>query len=533
MTRILMLAAEHGGLPGGKIGGIGDVIEQLPPALVSAGVDCDVVLPSYGVYQKGKLAKHVADARVEFAGSQQLVGLYQLDDQSGAGCWVVDHPLFSSPPGQIYHHDPDDQPFATDANIYALFCASVVQLLLDKAFPVPDVIHLHDWHAATFAVLARANRLLAPTKLVYSIHNLALQGVRPLRGHPSSLLSWFPKLAIDLESLRDPTYSDCYNPTRAAIGLVDKVHVVSPTYAREVLESSEPELGLHGGEGLEFDLQIRSDEDDLVGILNGCAYSQELAPGESTTSIEELAEQRSVLQRSIRQTLSGWIGEHDSLRSSDYLARESLENIGKTLAGCFLLTSVGRITPQKVGLLLHRRDEARETLLDRLLDMLDDRGALVMLGTGDAALERQLVEHAARHTNFLFLRGYSDSIADTLYRAGDLFLMPSLFEPCGISQLLAMRAGQPCLVHATGGLKDTVRDGIDGFQFDGEDLDEKSRNCELALKRALKTHAAVKDFKDMRSNAEANRFTWEQTAKLYSERLYAPGVSRKVSGSLA
>ena len=499
--------------------------------MLSTGVDCDVVLPSYGVYQKDALAKHVTDARVAFAGSQQLVGLYRLDDQGGVGCWVVDHPLFSSPPGQIYHHDPDDQPFATDANIYALFCASVVQLLVDKAFPVPDVVHLHDWHAATFAVLARSHRQLATTKLVYSIHNLALQGVRPLSGHPSSLLSWFPKLTMDLKSLRDPTYPDCYNPTRAAIGLVDKVHVVSPTYAREVLESSEPELGLHGGEGLEFDLQIRSDEDDLVGILNGCAYSQELESSETTNSAEERVVQRSILLRSMKQTLALWIGEHDALRSSDYLARESLASLDKTLAGCFLLTSVGRITPQKVGLLLHKRDGSRETLLDRLLDVLEDRGALVMLGTGDVALERQLVEHAARHTNFLFLQGYSDSIADTLYRAGDLFLMPSLFEPCGISQLLAMRSGQPCLVHATGGLKDTVRDNVDGFQFDGEDLDEKSRNCELTLRRALDVQGTGKDFQEMRLNAQANRFTWEQTAKLYSERLYKRDASRKAAAS--
>jgi len=229
------------------------------------------------------------------------------------------------------------------------------------------------------------------------------------------------------------------------------------------------------------------------------------------------------------QTLSLllWIGQHDAMRASDFLARETLSLLGQTLASRFLLTSVGRITDQKVGLLLHKREGSSDTLLDNLLKALSDRGCFVMLGAGDERLERQLVEHAARHSNFVFLRGYSDALADMLYRAGDLFVMPSLFEPCGISQLLAMRSGQPCLVHATGGLKDTVEDNVDGFCFEGADLDEKAANCELALARAVELKSAPRSYREMRTQAREKRLSWFMTAKQYIKELYAPAPSRR------
>ena len=525
---ILMLAAEHGGLTGGKVGGIGDVIEQLPPALVAAGARVDVLLPSYGVYHLNEGAKEVASARVEFAGSIQRVALYQLPEQNGAGCWVVHHPVFSAPAGQIYHHDPADQPFATDANIYALYCAAATQLLADGKWLKPTIVHMHDWHAGTFAVLARNNKKLATLKLVYTIHNLALQGTRPLKGHPSSLSSWFPDLDATQEYLLDPTYSDCYNPTHAALKLADKIHVVSPSYASEVLESNDLELGLHGGEGLEFVLQPRAEEGDLVGLLNGCVYPDELMLSEPAfADAESFAHERTALMQTMQRTLASWIGQHDAMRASDFLARETLAALGPNLASRFLLTSVGRITHQKVGLLLHKSAGSNDTLLDRLLQALSEKGCFVMLGAGDEHLERQLVEHAARHQNFVFLRGYSDALADTLYRSGDLFVMPSLFEPCGISQLLAMRCGQPCLVHATGGLKDTVENDVDGFCFEGADLDEKAENCAAALDAALELRDNPRGYREMRTQAREKRVSWRQAAKQYIEKLYVSEPSRR------
>lgn len=527
-----MLAAEHGGLPGGKVGGIGDVIAELPPALVAAGITVNVLLPAYGVYHKLPGSRLAASADVEFAGTLQRVELYELpaeDTFGGATCWVIHHSVFGTPPGQIYHHDSADSPFATDANIYALFCAAAVELLAQDALPSSDVVHLHDWHAATFALLCRnhsgvAKKRLRALKLVFTVHNLALQGVRPLSGHPSSLAAWFPKLALDplLDAIADPRYSDCYNAMRTGILLSDRVHVVSPSYAREVLEPNGLDVGRHGGEGLEMDLAKRAAEGNLFGILNGCDYGD-------TAVDRPLSDLRQELLTSVRVQLGQWISENEHLRSSDYLADKALERCGARLAApageCFLVTSVGRVTQQKVGLLLAKTNpgensHAKGTLLDVLLHKLGERGLLILLGSGDHELEQELIEHATRHDNFLFLRGFSDELAELLYRSGDLFLMPSLFEPCGISQLLAMRAGQPCLVNAVGGLRDTVTSST-GFVFSGDSLAEKTASASAEFDSALLARTDEALWNERRALAAASRFSWPAAAEHYLRDLYS------------
>jgi hypothetical protein len=148
-------------------------------------------------------------------------------------------------------------------------------------------------------------------------------------------------------------------------------------------------------------------------------------------------------------------------------------------------------------------------------------GVYLLLGSGDPAYERFLTTVSARYDNFVFLRGYSDELSQALYGAGDLFLMPSSFEPCGISQMLAMRAGQPCLVHHVGGLKDTVRDGVNGFAFTGANLEEQVERLKAACGAALavrrnepKRWAAIRD-------AAANaRFSWQDSIDQYLDCLY-------------
>lgn len=539
-----MIAAEHGGLPSGKVGGVGDVIAELPPALVGAGLTVSVLVPSYGVYHNLSGSRLVGKAEVAFAGSEQRVELYELpalDTLGGASCWVIHHPVFGTPPGQIYHHDSAESPFATDANIYALFCAGALELLAQEALATPDVIHLHDWHAATFALLCRndarvESKALTQIPIVYTVHNLALQGVRPLRGHPSSLEAWFPHLTLPVETVCDPRYTDCYNPMRAGIVLADRVHVVSPTYAQEVLLPNAPELSRHGGEGLEQDLARRAAQGELFGILNGCDYPDEkTSKGSADASVidqlPQLREARAKLIDDMQRQLAVWFGQHEQLRSSDYLASKTLDAVAGRLAGepkdCFLVTSVGRMTAQKVGLLLSRARAVTgqitplpdTTLLDNLLLQLGDRGLLVMLGSGDAALEAKMVEHAARHTNFVFLRGFSETLAEHLYRSGDLFLMPSLFEPCGISQLLAMREGQPCLVHAVGGLCDTVTEDT-GFVFDGDDEATKVQAASTSFAAALAERVDEERWAKRRTLAAANRFSWSAAAVSYQRDLY-------------
>ncbi|MGB5325188.1 MAG: glycosyltransferase [Pseudomonadales bacterium] len=187
-----------------------------------------------------------------------------------------------------------------------------------------------------------------------------------------------------------------------------------------------------------------------------------------------------------------------------------------------LVTSIGRLTAQKMQLLQHAMSDGRSAL-DHLLERLGDAGILILLGSGDPVYEAFLRKCAARARNLVYLQGYSDTLVDDLYASGDLFLMPSLYEPCGISQMLAMRAGQPCLVHSVGGLADTVQDAKNGFAFSGADIADSAA---AMLDRfdavvQLRSNEAAK-WKKIASAAQKSRFTWESAAESYLDLLYAP-----------
>lgn len=144
-----------------------------------------------------------------------------------------------------------------------------------------------------------------------------------------------------------------------------------------------------------------------------------------------------------------------------------------------------------------------------------------MLGSGEKQLEDRFAEIARKTENFLYLRGYVDSLSGPLYAIADLFLMPSSFEPCGISQMLSMRDGRPCVVHAVGGLKDTVEHGITGFVFDGVSPQEQAENfvhCVIDAISLKQTNPS--EWSNICSNAAAQRFSWPLAAKRYLETLY-------------
>jgi starch synthase len=185
-----------------------------------------------------------------------------------------------------------------------------------------------------------------------------------------------------------------------------------------------------------------------------------------------------------------------------------------------LLTSVGRVSDQKMLLLRQRLDDGRFAL-DALLDTLGSKGCFVMVGNGDLMLEQFLYAASKRHPNFVFLQGFFAELGQRLYENGDLFVMPSSFEPCGISQMVAMRHGQPCLVHAVGGLKDTVQDGLSGFVFEGKDLAEQAEAMIATLARALEVLTEQPaTVKAMRRSAASQRFTWQAVVPAYLAQLY-------------
>ena len=308
--KILMVAAENDALPRGKVGGIGDVVRDIPLALAKIGQELDVVMPGYGSFSKLAGAQHIITLEVMFAWQLQSVDIFKVSLEksqfnsaktvpNNVTQWVIEHPLFAiGGIGKIYCDDPDNRPFASDASKFALFSAAVAKAVISNVFGHVDILHLHDWHTAMVSVLRAYDpeyQALKAIKTVYTIHNLALQGIRPIEGDDSSLRSWFPALSFDHNQINDPRYPHCFNPMRSGINLSDKVHAVSPTYAQEILLASNVEQGYFGGEGLENDLRVAADSGRLHGILNGCEYPDKVKAGLSLDDLIALSE-REVLK---------------------------------------------------------------------------------------------------------------------------------------------------------------------------------------------------------------------------------------------
>ncbi|WP_445945732.1 glycogen synthase [Shewanella sp.] len=574
MKQVLMVAAENGAFKGAKVGGMADVIRDLPQALLSQDVRVHVAMPSYGFLAAQEHGEKLNAFSLEFAGGQQQVSVYRVNAASkevGEGrskvnqtkTYLFDHPLFNDG-GQIYSHGDASRPFAADASKFAFFSLCVAKALVLEIIPRPDVLHLHDWHAGTLALLRHYVNEFSSLKslpCVYSIHNLGIQGLRPLSGDQSSLFHWFSHYGDEikqqgLSEVIDPTHSQCYNPMRAGIVLSDKVHLVSPSYAKEVLLPSAPEKGSYCGEGLEQDLQLKQQNGQVFGILNGCFYdeNQDLAP----TPWVEQAE----------ATLLSWQGlgqhqvDHQYVRSVDQIALQRINRLlfsshhsdstnqtnrtnrtnstndtistkgtDKRADSRFLLTSVGRLTDQKVLILrqtiLSQTTDKTVTVLEAILQCLkrhQPNGLFVMLGSGDVKISQEFQMIASRYANFIFLNGYDEPLANTLYRQGHLFLMPSSFEPCGISQMLAMAQGQPCLVHSVGGLKDTVQHGVTGWHFSGDDLKAQGEQLIMALDTLLDSCQqegyGSQAWKRVCANAKEQRFDWPKVAEQYCQSLY-------------
>jgi len=412
---------------GGKVGGIGDVLRDVPPALAALGHRVSIIMPAYGALHLQEQTRKLTLVKTRFEERSEALEVYQpASPAKGVDLFLLEHPLFSlGGTGKIYCDDPADSPFASDARKFALFCRASTALLFSDLIDPPDVIHMHDWHTAFFAVLRKFDpdcQALAKSRLVYSIHNLAIQGIRPLKGNISSLASWYPDLDIDSEEVVDPRWPNCINPMAAAIRLSDAVHTVSPSYAKDIVKSSRIDTdGFYGGEGLEGILQQASAEKRLFGILNGCDY--EVEHQESLSS--------SALIDSIQLSISDWISESPLMQSADYQADQRLQqwqsdkqagNQTPADSPQHIITSIGRLTEQKVRLYTSELDNGRNTL-DQLLTVLGERGIFIMIGSGDPEYEAFFTRMAARYNNFLFLNHYAERLSRQLYASGDLFMM--------------------------------------------------------------------------------------------------------------
>lgn len=510
--KVVFIAAENGALPGGKVGGVADVVRDLPAALAEEGWAPTVVTPSYGILHKLPGSKQLATVLTNFGDDRHEVVIWQVPGSfDTVRNLVFDHELFEhSGAGVIYASDEPKRPYATDANKFAFFCAAVATWINDSA-ELPDLVHLHDWHSAFYCLLQRYSGdhcRLQDVRTVFTIHNASYQGTRPLRGDDSSLESWFPALKYEQKNVRDPAHPECLNPMAAAIRLADQVSTVSPTYAVEICTPSNADTGFVGGEGLEDLLQAAARKGRIAGVLNGCYYDDLATSNPDWKDFVGAMLQQVSLWRSEQPSNEAHVIAEDRLR--DLSAQKPRQ----------VLVSVGRLVAQKATLFVAPAAGGKPAL-QQIADDLDEDSLLIVLGSGEAQYEDAILAIAKQSDNIIFLQGYSENLADPLYEIGDLFLMPSSFEPCGISQLLAMRAGQPCVVHGVGGLMDTVEAGLTGFIFSGENLVQQANGFVAATKHALQLRESdPEQWQAICDNASSQRFDWSSSAKATIRYLY-------------
>ncbi len=509
MNSFLFVAAENDAIPECKAGGMGDVVRDVPRQISKRGDKVQVVVPSYSrLHQNGVFRANIKFHLRDTIYEAELYEVAPKKEYDNITHFVIHHPeIEEGGIAHIYHDDPTE-PFYTDAIKYFIFCTAVAEAIQMGAFGKLDIVHMHDWHSSPLLFLKTYHPVykgLKKMRYVFSIHNLAIQGIRPFHDNYSSVGNWFPDVELPYKELRDPRYHDCINLMAVGIRLADAVHTVSPSYKEDVLLASRrPEFV--GGEGLEKDLLKANNEGRLFGILNASNYDN--------IRVAETG----FLYRNTVKALFVWLQDESKKYKADFLAHTG-EKIMKYVDEHpkFIVSSVARLTEQKFYF-FKRSPEAFEKMLKRL-DKID--GIFMLLGTGDPDYEELFRNMSYKHKNFIFTNGQSEDLIDSIYLESDLYFMPSLFEPCGISQMLAMRNGNPCLVHHTGGLKDTVEHLKTGFAFSGKTYEAQIKNMIKNFDQALTIWEKDKPrWKKIQANAKKMRFTWEKSLDEYYKYLY-------------
>jgi len=482
--KILLAASECA--PLAKSGGLGDVVAGLAKELKNAGHDARIVLPLYRSINREKYGiTFKAPACVHLGGLESWVGVFTCELDGLVPVWLVEHEDFFGR-GGIY--DENNQEYGDNAYRYALFSKACLQLCKDFDW-IPDVIHVHDWSTAPItAYLKTWDRVLSPlsaTASVLTIHNIGYQGV-----YDASVL---PYMGFGNEQFQPDIFEDHgrANLLKAGVWYADALTTVSPTHAEEILTSG-------GGMGLAPYLNRRAS--DVFGILNGADYTQ-------------------------------WDPRHDPLITTNYSAdamsgkaeckRHLREQFALTESKAPIIGLVSRLVEQKGTDLLRG-------MLTHALEQMDFQ--LILLGTGDTHIQDYFSWLALRFSGKVgTVIGFSNELSHRIVAGSDFFLMPSLYEPCGLTQLYSMRYGTLPIVRETGGLKDTVKaynreDGSGtGFTFS----EPTSQALQDTLGWALDTWVnRPEHIHSMQQEAMACDFSWDKSIPDYL-RVYRQAIKNR------
>jgi len=305
---------------------------------------------------------------------------------------------------------------------------------------------------------------------------------------------------------------------RAGINLSDLVNTVSLTYASEILKKDNIKNSFFGGRGLERDLINLNKNGKLFGIINGIDYKlhdpNRLEPPFDSDNPQSL-QNKTTHKREFITNLSSYIKRIHEEEGDRFI---NWERVSKKLDGFNyqefielpLYVTVSRVVSQKLGIFLEKY--GKELVIDRIAEQ---KLLFIIVGTGEL---QEKLEFLNDFPNIFYIASYAPSFAEKLYHSGDFFVMPSYFEPCGISQLIALRYGTLPIVNSVGGLKDTVTHNKTGFVFGGKNSGEIKNSFIDRLKESINIYNNDKErLIVMGSSAMKERFDWERSVKEYAK----------------
>ena len=474
--KILFVSSECA--PFSKSGGLADVACSLPPALQAEGNEIAIVTPLYQTTAKkfGSQLTHVKDTVIGLGWRSLPCSVYR-GEWKGVTVWFLGNQEFFDRP-RLYGYDDD-------ALRFAFFSKAVIQLLPEYDF-MPQIIHCNDWETALAVIYLKdaqtLERKLRTIKSVYTIHNIAYQGqfgAELLTDTFALSQGWYDGgLGYEYGGRHD------INLMKGAMLMADAVTTVSPTYAREL----HYPYYAHGLQGV-----VDLIDGKLYGILNGID-TEHFDPASDPVIPANFSAGKMAGKEQCKAAIQAHFGL-------------------KTDPEWPLLASVARLVEQK-GI----------ELIKQILPELMNLGVqLIVFGQGD----QQYVDYfnwakSQWPEQLGFSDDYSEAVASAVFAGADLYLMPSRFEPCGLSQMMAMRYGTVPIVHETGGLKDSVRpysdfDGIgDGFAFS----DYHAKDLLLVIQEAVRLYFGdSKTFSELRRRAMSKDFSWQKSARQY-QRMY-------------
>jgi starch synthase len=484
-----MIASECA--PFAKTGGLADVVGVLPRILNSLGHEAVAVMPRYASIDESRYSlQPVLSPLGVWMGNTEEWCAVQRSDSTGFPVYFIESQKYFDRWG--LYHDALFNDYQDNARRFGFLARAGLQFGRDTGFK-PDIVHVHDWHSALAPGYLKIwhwnDPVLGGAASVLTIHNLAYQGVYSA--------SDYAYLGLQAQNFRSNKFEDHgrINFLKGGIVYADALNTVSPTYANE---TRIPALGY----GLAPYLSDRGD--DYVGILNGVEYDQ-----------WDPASDRLIPARYTAQDLSGKAICKRALQERLLLeADPSVPIVGV----------VSRLVSQK-GL------DLLAQAIDGILNNM--RVQIAVLGSGDPDLERFYGElpkrFPGRAGSFI---GYNNEIAHWIEAGSDFFVMPSIYEPCGLNQMYSLKYGTLPIVRATGGLADTVQQYDErtgsgtGFKFD----DANPTAIYFAIGWAVSTYFDRKDhMQRLIQNAMAKDFSWEKSAREY-ERLYERAIRNKQRG---